>query len=144
MRPERELARLLSNAEPFAHCRWRDLRLVARHADRLRVRSGTTLVHEGEPCQTWFVLLSGRAEMRCDGVAVRHLRRSDTFDDVAVVTGERATASVITTTDVDLAVFGARSFRALIREIPTIGLSLLGVLARRSVVAIPPTPEVGR
>jgi len=120
----------------FAACTKGDLKIVARHAVEVEAPADTVLVAEGEQADTFFVLLSGEATVRRKGAAVRSRKVSTLgpgsyFGELAVLDPAPRNATVAATTPVTLAAISARSFRALLREVPAMNERLLAGLARR-------------
>ena len=126
----------LADVPLFAACSKSDLRIVARHAQEVEAPADTVLVAEGEHADTFFVLLSGEATVRAKGGAARgrkvgSLGPGDWFGELAVLDPAPRNATVSAATPVTLAAINARSFRALLRDVPALSERLLAGLARR-------------
>ena len=120
----------------FAACSTADLRIIARHAVQVDAPADTVLVGEGEHADTFFVLLTGEASVRRSSASGRSRRVStlhpgDWFGELAVLDPAPRSATVAAATPVSLAAISARSFRALLRDVPALSERLLAGLARR-------------
>jgi CRP-like cAMP-binding protein len=115
----------------FSRCTGRELRIVARHAEPVRLPEGSVLFSEGDTGDAFFVVLSGRAEVRTGKAnrKVNSLGTGDWFGELALLDAAPRSASVVAATELELAVLGARIFRTLLRELPTISERLLAALA---------------
>ena len=60
----------------FAACSRKDLQLVARRAEDVRVPAGKTLVSEGETGHEFFVILDGEARVTRQGRKASHAPRA--------------------------------------------------------------------
>jgi CRP/FNR family transcriptional regulator, cyclic AMP receptor protein len=106
---------------------------LAATADRTSVTAGTTLVHAGERGREAFLLVSGQAEVRRDGDLVAALSPGDLIGEQALVAGTHRNADVVAVTDVELAVFDARSFGRALAGSPVLRAHLDQTVALRSV-----------
>ena len=121
----------LRNVPLFSRCTGRELRIVARHAEPVRLPAGSVLFSEGDTGDAFFVVLSGTAEVR-KGEAnrkVNALGAGGWFGELALLDAAPRSATVVAATELELAVLGARIFRTLLRELPTISERLLAALA---------------
>ena len=107
--------RALAGVELFAHCGPRDLEFVASRTDEVDVAAGHQLVLQGQPGDTFFVLLSGEASVDVDGQHRRALGPGDFFGEISMLDRGPATATVITTTPARLMVMSHSQFRDAIK-----------------------------
>ena len=121
----------LRNVPLFSRCTARELRIVARHAEPVRLPEGSVLFSEGDAGDAFFVVLGGTAEVRKGRTnrRVNTLGPGGWFGELALLDAAPRSASVVAATEVELAVLGARIFRTLLRELPTISERLLAALA---------------
>lgn len=131
-----ELIEHLAGVPLFAACSRSDLRIIARHATEIAAPTDTILVKEGEPGDTFFILLSGEATVRRKGAAARSrrvtsLRAGSYFGELALLDTAPRNATVAASTPVSLAVISARVFRTLLRDVPAMNEKLLTGMARR-------------
>ena len=131
MTNQSDIATRLGAVALFEHCTKRDLRIVARHAERLTVPAGTQVVCQGDKGDAFFLLLHGSATAHRDGRCVATLGPGDCFGELALLDPAPRAATVTTTQDTELLVLGARMFNVLLRELPVLSAALLRVLAHR-------------
>jgi CRP-like cAMP-binding protein len=126
-----ELIDHLKQVPLFSRCTGRELRILARHAEPVRLPAESVLFREGDQGDAFFVVLEGTAEVR-RGKAdrrVNSLGPGAYFGEMALLDAAPRSATVVAATELELAVLGARIFRTLLRELPTISERLLAALA---------------
>jgi CRP/FNR family cyclic AMP-dependent transcriptional regulator len=105
----------LAGVPLFAHCGPRDLEFVASHADEVELDAGRQLVRQGQPGDTFYVLLDGQAEVEVDGQGRKTLGPGDFFGEISMLDRGPATATVVTSTPVRLMVMSHAQFRDAIK-----------------------------
>lgn len=109
-----------------------DLRKVAGVVDEYQLREGRTLIREGDRVPRDFVVIvDGTARVERKGKLVNRLGRGAFFGEVALLTGERRTATVIAETPIHALVLRERDFRRVLKDNPTVTVKVLQALARR-------------
>ena len=78
------------------------------------VPAGTTLVREGDEAHAFFMLLSGSAVVERGGEAIGCLEPGALFGELALLTYQRRTATVTTTSSFRILVVPERTFRHLV------------------------------
>jgi len=121
----------LAQVPLFAACSKKDLQLVAKRAEDLKVDAGKVLVSEGSAGAEFFVILDGQAKVTRHGQEVATLGPSSFFGDLALLDRAPRNATVTAITPMELVVLGQREFAALIDEVPGFAHKLLAGLARR-------------
>jgi CRP-like cAMP-binding protein len=121
----------LANVPLFAACSKKDLQLVAKRAEDVKVESGKVLVSEGSAGAEFFVILEGTATVSRHGQQVATLGPGDFFGDLALLDRAPRNATITATSPMELIVLGQREFAALIDEVPGFAHKLLAGLARR-------------
>ena len=116
----------------FAACSRKDLQLVAKRAEDVRVPAGKALVTEGETGHEFFVILE-RHGPGAAGTAARSptLGPGAAFGELALLEKAPRNATVIAETDMELVVLGQREFAGLIDEVPGFARKLLAGMAHR-------------
>jgi CRP-like cAMP-binding protein len=114
----------------FSRCSGRELRIVARHAEAVHLPAGSVLFEEGDTGDAFYIVLEGEAEVRRGtGRRLNSVGVGGWFGELALLDAAPRSASVVATSDLEVAVLGARIFRTLLRELPTISERLLAALA---------------
>jgi CRP-like cAMP-binding protein len=121
----------LAQVPLFSACSKKDLSLVARRAEDVRVDAGKVLVSEGATGAEFFVILEGAAKVARHGREVATLGPGDFFGDLALLDRAPRNATVTATAPMELVVLGQREFAGLIDEVPGFAHKLLAGLARR-------------
>jgi CRP-like cAMP-binding protein len=125
----RELTTLFAEIPLFARCTKRSLATIARHVETVTVEAGKTIVKEGAAGDAFFVLLDGEAAIETAGRPTGTLEPGSYFGELALLSGSPRSATVRATTEVTVAVLGARMFRTLVREYADLAEQLLAGLA---------------
>jgi 5-deoxy-D-glucuronate isomerase len=106
MATNKEIVKRLEQVALFSRCTKSDLKIVARHVESIRVESGRTIVRSGAEGDALFVVLDGTATVERDGRTVAELGGGDYFGELALLDPAPRAATVIATSDTDLAVLG--------------------------------------
>ena len=115
----------------FAACSRKDLQLVARRAEDVRVAAGKTLVSEGETGHEFFVILEGNAKVSRQGRKIANIGPGAAFGELALLEKAPRNATITAETDMELVVLGQREFAGLIDEVPGFARKLLAGMAKR-------------
>jgi CRP-like cAMP-binding protein len=119
----------------FAACSRTDLKILARHMVEVEVPSGATIVKQGEEGDAFYVVLEGEARVlsknRGSQKTVATLGPGSWFGELAVLDPAPRNASVSASGLMVVGVLGARVFRAVLRDVPTMTEKLLAGMARR-------------
>ena len=129
MNSRKALADQLAQVRLFERCTKRDLRIVARHVERCPVAADAVIVRQGASGDAFFLLLAGSARVVKDGDVVAQLGPGDWFGELALLDPAPRSATVVAGPDTEVAVLGARMFKVLLRELPTVSSALLASLA---------------
>jgi CRP-like cAMP-binding protein len=122
---------LVARVPLFEHCSKRELADIAALADELSLPAGRKLAAEGAAGHEFVVIAEGAAEVKRRGKVVNRLRAGDFLGEIALVTGQKRTATVTTTEPSRLLVLTAPAFRSLLRDHPGLQLKVLDALAER-------------
>ena len=121
----------LANVPLFSACSRKDLGLVAKRAEDVKVDGGKVLVSEGAAGAEFFVIIEGTAKVARHGLPVAQLGPGSFFGDLALLDRAPRNATITAETPMELVVLGQREFSALIDEVPGFAHKLLAGLARR-------------
>jgi CRP-like cAMP-binding protein len=115
----------------FAACSRKDLQLVARRAENVKVSAGKALISEGETGHEFFVILEGSARVSRRGRKVATLGPGDAFGELALLEKAPRNATVVAETDMELVVLGQREFAGIVDEVPGFARKMLAGMAKR-------------
>jgi CRP/FNR family transcriptional regulator, cyclic AMP receptor protein len=115
----------------FAACSRKDLQLVAKRVEEIKVPAGKTLISEGETGHEFFVILDGAARVSRRGRKVASLGPGDAFGELALLEKAPRNSTIVADTDMELVVLGQREFAGLIDEVPGFARKLLAGMAHR-------------
>jgi CRP/FNR family transcriptional regulator, cyclic AMP receptor protein len=121
----------LSAVPLFAGCSKRELGLIAKAAKHVHHDEGTVLAREGDRGVGLFLILDGEAKVTIGGKQKATLGPGDFFGEIALLDGGARTATVTSTTPVELLGLTEWVFRGLLVEHPSIALKTLESLAGR-------------
>lgn len=121
----------LSQVPLFSACSKRDLGLVARRAEDVRVDAGKVLVTEGEAGHEFFVIVKGSARVTRRGKRIAILGPGSAFGELALLDKAPRNATVVAETPMELVVLGQREFAGIIDEVPGFARKLLTGMALR-------------
>ena len=122
---------LIHKVPLFARCSRAELKEIAMLADEIDLHEGKEMTREGEPGREFFVLLEGTADVRKKSRKVNALGPGDFFGEIALVSREPRTATVIATSPVRALVITDRSFRRLLEESPQVQTKVMEAMAKR-------------
>jgi CRP/FNR family transcriptional regulator, cyclic AMP receptor protein len=121
----------LAQVPLFSACSKKDLQLVAKRAEDVKVDAGKQLVSEGETGTEFFVVVEGKAVVSKRGQKVAELGPGGFFGELALLDKAPRNATVTAETPMELVVLGQREFAGLIDDVPEFAHKLLAGLARR-------------
>ena len=121
----------LAQVRLFSSLNKKELRLVGRASDQVRVPNGKVLVEEGAVGHEFFLILDGQAVVRRGGRRIAMLGPGQYFGEMALLDRGPRTATVVADTDMDLLVLGQREFAGLLDQVPSLSYKLLAAMAAR-------------
>ena len=121
----------LAQVPLFSACSKKDLQLVAKRAEDVKVDAGKQLVGEGDAGTEFFVVIDGKASVTKRGQKVAELGPGGFFGELALLDKAPRNATVAAETPMELVVLGQREFAGLIDDVPEFAHKLLAGLARR-------------
>jgi cAMP-dependent protein kinase regulator len=95
---------------------------IADALDTIKYPSNSTIIHEGDPGDAFYLLESGEAEATKNGVsgAVKNYRRGDYFGELALLDDKPRQASITTKSEVKVARLGRDGFKRLLGPVEEI------------------------
>lgn len=121
----------LAQVPLFSACSKKDLQLVAKRAEDVKVDAGKQLVGEGATGTEFFVVIDGKASVTKRGQKVAELGPGGFFGELALLDKAPRNATVTAETPMEMVVLGQREFAGLIDDVPEFAHKLLAGLARR-------------
>ena len=121
----------LKSVPLFASCTRKELELIARSGDEIKMTAGTVLVDQGQTGHEAFVVVDGQVTVKRNGRKIATLGEGAIVGELALLDHGPRTASVVCATDCTLFVLDQRHFRTVLEKHPSISLKLLGTLAER-------------
>lgn len=97
----------------------------------LHVEPGTMLCKEGDPGDAMFLIVSGEADIYKGPQLMAKLGEGEMFGEMALLTGEDRSASVIARTPMDLYELDKGDFDGMLTRSPHLASGLSRILARR-------------
>lgn len=125
------LREALAGVPLFATCSKRDLGIIARHMQVVSVPDGTVLMRQGEAGDAFYVILSGSASIVIDGLPFGRAKPGDHVGELALLDPAPRSATVTAVGETVVGALDARTFSAILRDLPALSGKLLAVLARR-------------
>jgi CRP-like cAMP-binding protein len=121
----------LSQVKMFSSLNKKELGLVAKAADMIRVPAGADIVKEGEIGHEFYLISSGSASVRRNGRKVVDLGPGSYFGEMALLDRGPRTATVTAEEPTELIVLGQREFMAILDQVPPLAHKLLVTMAGR-------------
>jgi CRP/FNR family transcriptional regulator, cyclic AMP receptor protein len=132
--PRRTLRRsavALAGVPMFGGFSPKHLNRLAAETDELDLPAGHTIVREGDPGETLFVVLEGQARVIRAGKRVGRVLPGDFFGELSALDGGPRTASVVAETPVRVLRLFRRTLMRLIADEPQVRMKLLDGIVRR-------------
>jgi CRP-like cAMP-binding protein len=109
----------------------RHLRSIAKMTGVREYDKGASIIREGDPGSTFYVLLDGRARVVRGGRTVTHLSAGDFFGEISLLDTGTRTASVIAESPLRCLTLGEKDFAKVLADEPVLASRVLrGVAAR--------------
>lgn len=122
---------VLKKVPLFARCSASSLESVTANTDEVDVDTSRTLIKQGEPSDTFYVLLAGAADVTIDGKHRTTLGPGDFFGEISMLDRGPATATVVTTKRSRMMVMSHMQFRDAIKGNQDLLLQVLQAVAER-------------
>ena len=121
----------LSHVQMFSSLNKKELGMISRAADVVKVPAGTEIVTEGTIGHEFYLVMAGEAAVRRNGRKVTTLGPGRYFGELALLDRGPRSATVIAESDMDLVVIGQREFMGVLDEVPAVAHKLLVSMAAR-------------
>jgi CRP/FNR family transcriptional regulator, cyclic AMP receptor protein len=111
---------VISRTPLFAGCTKDELRDVAAACSEVSLAAGETFIREGERGREFFVIVDGTATTTQDGRELSRQGPGDWVGEIALISAERRSATVTTTSPAKLLVLSDEKFQRLLNDVPSI------------------------
>lgn len=115
----------------FARCSRSELQRLAMNTEEIDQPAGLTVIVQGQLNHAFYILLDGEVEVDIRGLPPRRLGPGDFFGEISMIDPGPATATVVTTTPVELLVMSHAQFHNAIKANESIALRVMAVMAAR-------------
>ena len=112
------------------------LQLMLEHLTWVQVRSGEVLFHQGDTDQTLYIVVGGRLRvLRKDEFGETHalgdMRRGETLGEMALITGEPRTATIVAVRDSILVGLSRAGYEQVISSYPLVSIRVAQFIIER-------------
>jgi CRP-like cAMP-binding protein len=133
--PGERLERALRTVDLFRPLSDEELRSVMARSRPLHYAAGERVIEEGSPGDSFFIIDQGQVMVskRMGGAnrEIARLMEGQFFGEMALLTGERRSATIEAATDVDLFMIDKPAFQDILAANPTIAVDISTLLSER-------------
>jgi CRP-like cAMP-binding protein len=122
---------VLARVPLFRHCSPKELAFVASRADEVDLEAGRTLIRQGEPSDSFYVLLAGEATVEVDGTQRPPMQPGDFFGEISMLDRGSATATVVAASPSKAMVMSHAQFRDAIKGSDGLLAAVMTAMAER-------------
>jgi CRP/FNR family cyclic AMP-dependent transcriptional regulator len=122
---------LLRDIDLFRGCSAVELGRISSLTTEHRCEAGAVLTKQGEPGLEAFIIVEGEASANRNDRMIAHLGPGALVGELALLDGDRRTATVVADTDLRLLVLSQREFSSLLGAAPSVGRKIIGQLGKR-------------
>lgn len=115
----------------FARCTRKELDFLVTRTDEVDVPAGRTLITQGTPADSFYLLLNGEATVQVDGRDRPTLEAGSFFGEISMLDRGPATATIVTTGPSKLMVMSHAQFRDAIRANEQLLSEVMAAMAER-------------
>jgi CRP-like cAMP-binding protein len=115
----------------FSRLSKKELEFLATRVDEISIPTGKTLLVQGQPTDTFYVLLDGEVEVSVDGRPIKRLKEGDFFGEIGMLDRGLATATVTTTQPAETLALSHAQFRDAIKGNDALALQVMAAMAHR-------------
>jgi CRP/FNR family transcriptional regulator, cyclic AMP receptor protein len=109
----------------------RQLRRILDSADEVRYMPGASIVKEGEPGDSFYVIIEGQAKVTRGKKTLSRLVPGDFFGEISLLDGGERSATVVSETPMVMLELKQRKFFKMLGDDPTVALKMMERLALR-------------
>lgn len=105
--------------------------LMALDEAPLKLEPGQVIFEAGEPGHALFIVRTGSVDLRIGGEVVETVEQGGIFGEMSLVDPAPRSATAVAGPDCSLVMVEGHSFNDLLRRVPSLGLEIMKVMARR-------------
>jgi CRP-like cAMP-binding protein len=128
---ETSRAELLKRVPLFSTCSDQELAVIGSQMEEITVSGGEELTSQGQPADTFYIVLGGQVEAMIDGAPRGQMGAGDFFGEISMLDGGSATATTTAQDKTRLLAISHDRFRELVKANDWLLTRLLGVMALR-------------
>ena len=132
---ENEYTKLLGQIPLFKGLGKKELQFIAAMTSEVSVRSGSTVVKQGEPGQEAMVIESGTGVVRRDGQEIDTVGPGDVIGETSLIVNQPRNATIEATSDMTVLVMDSREFSSVLSNSPEVAVTILKTVVERLVKA---------
>jgi len=121
----------LAHVPLFAASSKRDLEFLASRVDEVQLKPGQTVIREGQPTESFFILTSGNVQVTRAGKPVARLGPGEFFGEIGMLDRGPASATVVTDGPVEAMVLSHAQFRDAIKANNSLAMQVIAAMAGR-------------
>ena len=121
----------LSRVPLFSGLGKRELQFLASRVDEVSLRAGQTVIEEGKPTESFFILTSGTVQVTRGGKPAASLGPGEFFGEIGMLDNGPATATVATDGPAEAMVLSHVQFRDAIKGNDTLAMQIIAAMADR-------------
>lgn len=127
---KQKLEHVLAAVPLFEGLSKRHLKKLASIAEMANFMQDAKIVKEGEPGDSFYVVLIGEGKVTVKGKTVHRVMPGDHFGEISLLDGGERSATVTASTPMTLLMITRKNFTKELRQDPEVAVSLLESLAR--------------
>jgi len=121
----------LAQVPLFSSCSKRDLEFLASRVDQVQLKPGQTVIREGQPTESFFIITSGNVQVTRAGKPVARLGPGEFFGEIGMLDRGPATATVVTDGPVEAMVLSHVQFRDAVKGNDSLAMQVIAAMAKR-------------
>ena len=122
---------ILNSLPVFADLDSRSIDAVGTLARVISAPADTVLLREGEPAESFYVIVTGTVRVQRMGQFVRSMSDGGFLGEIALIEASERTATATCATDCELLEFGSHEFGRVMATFPDVRSRVEGAVARR-------------
>lgn len=121
----------LANVPLFSACSKKELQLIARASDEVKLNAGHVLMEQGRTGREAFVIVDGTAVVKRNNRKIAELGPGSAVGELALLDRGERTATVEAKSDLTVLVLGPREFSAVLDDVPSMAHKLMSAMATK-------------